>query len=142
MRHTGLAEMQASAPLPTAPIKALAYADAVAAGLPLSALERLVRSLSPEDEGLRFAFVPRPTLARRQHQKRLSPEESARVARVAAVFDLAREAWGSDAEARAFLRRPHPLLEDRTPLELSLATDVGARIVENLLGRLMHGTAA
>lgn len=117
-------------------------ADDVAAGLPLAALETLIRGIAPGDEGLRFAFVPRPTLARRQHTQRLSPEESARVARVARVFDMAREAWGSDAEARDFLRRRHPMLDDRTPLEVSLATDLGARLVEKILGRLIHGTAA
>ena len=119
----------------------IAAADQVAEGLPLAALDKLVRALSPEDASLRFAFVPRPTLARRQHTKRLSPEESARVFRVGRVFDMAREAWGSDAEARAFLRDRHPLLEDRTPLDVALATDVGARIVEGILGRLMYGTA-
>ncbi len=119
----------------------IATADQIAEGLPLAALDTLVRDLSPEDASLRFAFVPRPTLARRQHQKRLSPEESAKVVRVARVFDMARAAWGSDADARAFLRRPHMMLEGRTSLEVALVNDVGARLVERILGGLMYGTA-
>ncbi len=142
MSNPGLSEAQAAFTAQRHGAGDLSLADGIAAGLPIAALENLVRGLSPDDEGLRFAFVPRPTLARRQHQKRLSPEESARVARVARVFDMAREAWGSDAEAREFLRRRHPMLDDRTPLDVSLATDLGARLVENILGRLIHGTAA
>jgi putative toxin-antitoxin system antitoxin component (TIGR02293 family) len=120
----------------------VSLADTIAAGLPVSALDRLVRALAPQDDTLRYAFVPRPTLARRIQQKRLSPEESARVERVGRVFAMAREAWGDAAEARAFMRRQHPMLEDRTPLDIALATDVGARVVEEILGRLIHGTAA
>ena len=122
------------------PTTEIGLADSVAHGLPVSTLDRLVRLLG--DDALRFRFVPRPTLARRVRQKRLSAEESARVARVAGLYAMAREVWGSEAEARDFLHRRHPLLEDRTPLEVALATDLGARLVEKLLGRLQHGTAA
>lgn len=142
MSNPGLSEVQAAFPAERRAASDLSLADSIAAGLPVTALEVLVRGISPEDDGLRFAFVPRPTLTRRQHQKRLSPEESARVARVARVFEMACEAWGSEGEARDFLRRRHPMLEDRTPLEVSLATDLGARLVEKILGRLIHGTAA
>lgn len=122
----------------------LALAERVAAGLPLAALDRLLGVLAPGEEALRYAFVPKATLARRAKAKpaRLSPEESARLARVAHVFALAREVWRDDAEARDFLRRRHPMLEDRTPLDVAIETDIGARIVERILGRLAHGTAA
>lgn len=122
------------------PTTEIGWADSVAQGLPVAALDRLVRLLG--DDALRFRFVPRPTLARRVQQKRLSAEESARVARIAGLYAMAREVWGDDAEARAFLHRRHPLLEDRTPLDVALATDLGARLVERVLGRLHHGTAA
>ena len=131
-RTLGLAETQATP---------LWVAEAVGQGLPMAALDTLVELLAPEDDSLRFAFVPRATLHRRGRTQRLSPEESAKVARVAAVFALAREVWGSDAEARAFLNRRHLLLDDRTPLEVALATDLGARLVEQILGQLHYGTA-
>ena len=131
-RTLGLAEAQATP---------LWVAEAVGQGLPMAALDNLVDLLAPEDDSLRFAFVPRATLHRRGRTQRLSPEESAKVARVAAVFALAREVWGSDAEARAFLNRRHLLLDDRTPLEVALATDLGARLVEQILGQLHYGTA-
>jgi putative toxin-antitoxin system antitoxin component (TIGR02293 family) len=131
-RTLGLAEAQATP---------LWVAEAVGQGLPMAALDHLVDLLAPEDDSLRFAFVPRATLHRRGRTQRLSPEESAKVARVASVFALAREVWGSDAEAREFLHRRHLLLDDRTPLEVALATDLGARLVEQILGQLHYGTA-
>jgi putative toxin-antitoxin system antitoxin component (TIGR02293 family) len=117
-------------------------AETIAVGLPVAALDRVVHMISPDDQGLRFRFVPRATLARRVRTKKLSGEESAKLARVAAVFVLAREVWGGDEEARGFMRRGHPLLEDRSPLDVAMATEIGARLVETILGRLQYGTAA
>lgn len=119
----------------------LRLAGSIEQGLPLAALDRLVALLSPDDDNLRFAFVPRATLARRARTQRLSSEESAKLARVAAVWAAARETWGSDEAARDFLNRRHMLLQDRRPLEVALATDVGARLVEDILGGLRYGTA-
>ncbi len=130
-RTLGFAEAQAP----------LRLAGSIEHGLPVAALDRLVALLSPNDDSLRFAFVPRATLARRARTQRLSPEESGRLARVAGVWTVARETWGSDQEAREFLNRRHPLLEDRRPLDVALATDLGARLVEDILGGLQHGTA-
>lgn len=122
----------------------LRLAASIEAGLPVAALDRVAEAVAPGDEAFRHRLVPRATLARRRAAggRRLSPEEGARVARLAAVFGLAREAWGDEAEARDFLARPHPLLDGRRPLDVALATDLGARLVERVLGRLMHGTAA
>ena len=131
-RTLGFAEAQAP----------LRLAGSIEQGLPVAALDRLVALLSPNDDSSRFAFVPRATLARRARTQRLSPEESARLVRVAGVWTLAREIWGTDEDTRDFLNRRHPLLEDRRPLEVALATDLGARLVEDILGGLRHGTAA
>jgi putative toxin-antitoxin system antitoxin component (TIGR02293 family) len=117
-------------------------AETIARGLPVAALDRVVGMISPDNQALRFRFVPRATLARRMRAKKLSGEESAKLARVASVFVRAREVWGGDAEARAFLTRGHPLLEDRSPLDVAMATEIGARLVETILGRLQYGTAA
>lgn len=119
----------------------LRLAGSIEQGLPVAALDSLVALLSPDDDSLRFAFVPRATLARRARTQRLSPKESARLARVAAVWAASRETWGSDEAARDFLNRCHMLLQDRRPLEVALATDVGARLVEDILGGLRYGTA-
>lgn len=55
---------------------------------------------------------------------------------------LAREVWGSDEAARAFLFRPHPMLEGRRPIDVVLANEFGRSLVEGILGRLQYGSAA
>ncbi len=120
-------------------------------GLPLAALDRLAKAVAPDDAGFPFRMVSRATLARRRKAlttsrnaaaARLSAKESARVARLAEVWALAREVWGGDAAARAFLFRPHPMLEGRRPIDVVLANEFGRPLVEGILGRLQYGSAA
>ena len=72
----------------------------------------------------------------------LSPDEGAKVARLAEVWAMARDVWGDDAAARAFLFRPHPMLEGERPVDVVLATEFGRPLVEGILGRLQYGSAA
>jgi putative toxin-antitoxin system antitoxin component (TIGR02293 family) len=120
-------------------------------GLPLTALDRIADAVAPDDSGFPFRMVARATLARRRKAlatahdspaSRLSAEESARVARLAEVWALASEVWGSDEAARAFLFRPHPMLEGRRPIDVVLANEFGRPLVEGILGRLQYGSAA
>ena len=64
------------------------------------------------------------------------------MARLARLWRMAREVWGSDEAARQFLSEPHMLLRRRRPIELASQTEIGARMVEDILGRLQFGTAA
>jgi putative toxin-antitoxin system antitoxin component (TIGR02293 family) len=132
------------------PMSLLGLAAEVEKGLPLSALERVVRQVAPDDSAFAFRLVPRATLARRRkaagaqadRSSRLSSEEGARVARLAEIWALAREVWGSDEEARAFLFRPHPMLDGRRPVDVVLANEFGRPLVEGILGGLQYGSAA
>jgi putative toxin-antitoxin system antitoxin component (TIGR02293 family) len=130
------------ADLPTGPT--LALVDQIDQGLPLRAVDRLADRIAPDDKGFKYHFVSRPTYARRKAQgpaqARLSPAESDKVVRFARVWDMAVRVWKDDDAARAFLERPHPLLEGRSPLALTLAGEQGGRMVEDILGRLLHGT--
>ena len=116
-------------------------------GLPLSALDQVVHDVAPEDSGFAYRLVPRATLARRRkgvgeaEQARLSPDEGSRVVRLAKVWALAQEVWGGDQAARAFLFRPHPLLEGRRPVDVVLANEFGRPLVEGILGGLHYGSA-
>jgi putative toxin-antitoxin system antitoxin component (TIGR02293 family) len=129
---------------------ATALIQEIEKGLPLTALDRVAKAVAPEDAGFAFRMVPRATLARRRKAlaeardaaaARLSTEESARVARLAAVWALAREVWGGEEEARAFLFRPHPMLEGRRPVDVVLASEFGRPLVEGILGGLQYGSA-
>ncbi len=124
----------------------LTLLDRVGDGLPLSALDRIAHHVAPRDASFPFRLVPRATLARRRKARpdlaRLSPEEGARVARLAEVWTLARAVWGSEDAARAFLNRPHSMLEGRAPIDVVLASEFGRPLVEGILGRLQYGSAA
>lgn len=111
-------------------------------GLPLSALDRIAHAVAPDDTSFAYRLVPRATLARRrtQHAARLTPEESARVARLAAVWAFAKDVWKSDEAARRWLFAPHMMLENRRPVDVVLASEFGRPLVEEILGRLKYGT--
>ena len=116
---------------------------AVEQGLPIAALERVARSISPTDtNGFLFRMVPKATLSRRRAGARLSPEEGAKVARLASVWTIAVDVWKSEEAARDFLFRPHALLDGRRPVDVVVATELGRPLVEGILGQLKHGTAA
>lgn len=83
--------------------------------------------------------IPTRTLARRQKEGHLSSEESDRLLRAARLFEMTENLFeGSCNEARQWLLKPNPALGGECPLSMA-ATDVGAREVEGLIGRLEHG---
>ena len=126
---------------PASPLRLVAILER---GLPVGALDRVSRAVAPADARFKHRIVPRATLARRRTGEgdRLSADESGRLARVAGLWAMAMDVWGGEEEARAFLFRPHPLLEGRPPVDVVLGSDLGARLVEDILGRLRHGSAA
>ena len=116
--------------------------DRVAHGLPKDALKASVDRvlLAGEDrKKLLYRIVPEATYKRRRGT--LTADESGRAERLARVFATAEYAWDSEDDARAFLSAPHPMLQGRTPLDVSM-TELGARRVEELLWKLYYGMAA
>ena len=109
-------------------------------GLTFKAFERLSRSLdlsAKELAGL-IQISPR-TLARRKEQGRLRPDESDRLVRVARVFGRAIDLFEGDAgAARMWLAKKNSGLGGTSPLEL-VTSEVGAREIDGLIGRLEHG---
>ena len=112
-------------------------------GLPIRVLEALALGMGmglPELAG--HLGIPSRTLARRKTAGRLSPDESERVVRVARLLEKALVLFGWDgAEARQWLRLPKQALAGQSPLDYA-RTEIGAREVENLLGRIEHGVFA
>lgn len=84
------------------------------------------------------AVIPRRTRRHQQTRKRLSTEQSDRVARTADVFARAHRIFGDAGRANRWMKRPHPELDDRRPLDL-LRFSSGAQVVLDLLGRIEHG---
>lgn len=108
-------------------------------GLSFEAFERLCAELEINQARLAevCGIAPR-TLARRKQEGRLQFSESERVYRVAALFDRATEVLGSTEEARRWFKASARSLGGVAPLEYA-DTEIGAREVEDLLGRLEHG---
>jgi putative toxin-antitoxin system antitoxin component (TIGR02293 family) len=83
--------------------------------------------------------IPDRTLARRRASGRLNADESERLLRISAVYEKAVDLFeGNDAAALNWLNTPKAAFDHETPLAYS-RTELGAREVENLIGRLEHG---
>src|SRR5699024_1611912 len=78
----------------------LDWSRALAKGLPTEAFDRLFKAISPEDKAVWYAVLPRSTLVRRRKEKRLSPEESERIQRIAEVWALALDVFRDETKAR------------------------------------------
>ncbi|MBI1747076.1 MAG: DUF2384 domain-containing protein [Acidobacteria bacterium] len=83
--------------------------------------------------------IPERTLARRKAAGKLAPYESERLLRISVVFEKAAELFEGDVAATVkWLTASKRELGDHSPLTYS-RTELGAREVEKLIGRLEHG---
>ena len=113
--------------------------QAIEKGLPVSELEALQASLEIPLEVLAQRLgISRATLHRRKTSGRLAPDESDRVVRFARLMGKAMGIFTTEADARLWLTSPQVGLGGAVPLEYA-TTEVGAREVENLLGRIEYG---
>jgi len=111
----------------------------VVEGLPFSELETLRSEIDEPLESLaRQLSISRSTLQRRRTERRLSPQESDRVMRFWRLLQHATRVFGDVARARQWLKFPQRGLGAAVPLDYA-STEVGAREVENLLGRIDYG---
>lgn len=111
-------------------------------GLPTEAVERIAKLLAPADAAFKYRLIPRATYERRKATRILSAEEGTLLARLARIWGLAVEVWQDEEEARAFLFRSHPMIEDRRPIDLVIQSEFGAEAVLDVLNGLKYGTAA
>lgn len=120
----------------------LQLAEAVRRGLPVSALDHMIRSLTPgtasQSEVYRVVGSARTLQRKRSRGAPLSPDESDRLVRLARILVRAEEVLGEDDKARRWLATPNQALGEAKPLEL-LDSDPGTCAVEQLLGRIEHG---
>ena len=109
--------------------------------LPATALKALVRGGLSDAEVYQL-IVPRRTLAHRiaKHQP-LSKDESDNAVRVARVTTMAEQVFGEPERSWRWLRKPKRRFDGKTPVEM-LATEAGARLVEEMIGQIEHGIFA
>ena len=113
--------------------------EAVRAGLPIHELKGLQASLAvPMEKLAPLLGISKSTLHRRMAGRRLGPAESDRVVRFARLMGKAVEVLESEENARQWLNSPQIGLGGAVPLDYA-GTEVGAREVEDLLGRIEYG---
>jgi len=107
-------------------------------GLPVSELDALQNTLDVPIESLAPKLgISKATLHRRKVAGRLEPDESDRVVRYARLMGRATEVFDGVEPARRWLSSPQHGLGGETPLNYAM-TELGAREVENLLGRIEY----
>ncbi len=118
----------------------LSYADErIREGLPYLAVELLQEKLSIARSRLAAVLIMSPrTLARRESERRLTTDESDRLYRVARLFDAAESTLGGTENAEQWMKEENISLGGALPLEM-VKTEPGARLVEQILGRIEYG---
>ncbi len=112
---------------------------ALKAGLPVEELDDLRSSLDLSMEKLvPMLGISKATLHRRKTAGKLDPAQSDRVVRYARLTGKAVGVLESLESARKWLRSPQVGLGGAIPLEYA-ETEIGAREVEDLLGRIEYG---
>lgn len=113
--------------------------ERIHAGLPIYELAALQESLAVPMEILAAKLgISKATLQRRKIEGRLDAVESERVLRFARLMGKAINVFGSENNAREWLNKSQFGLGGAVPLDYA-ETEIGAREVENLLGRIEYG---
>lgn len=113
--------------------------DRIREGLPLAEFHVMREMLGITEERLGTALgMSRATLHRRKKTGSLDRAESDRLVRYARLVSHASAALGGIEAARSWLLAPAVAFHGESPLDFA-DTELGAREVEALLGRLQHG---
>ncbi len=113
--------------------------EAIREGFPPAVVEELMRTSGLTLKELASALdLSQRSLQRRRQSGRLARYESDRLYRLARIVALANEYLGDHERAIHWLKRPNHALGGIAPVE-AIDTELGARQVENILGRIAYG---
>ena len=116
--------------------------NSVEAGLPLTAISDFLASSGLQFKDIYEVIIPARTLKHRKaRQEPLNLEESDKFARLVRVYDQAVKVFADKEKALRWLEKPKHRFAERTPLQM-LRTELGGRMVENMLGQIEHGMFA
>lgn len=111
----------------------------IEAGMSFRAVQNLQKALAIPMETLASVLgMSRATLHRRKNQGKIDKGESERLVRYERLLKKAEDVFGDAASAREWLTHKQAGLGNAVPLEFA-KTEIGAREVENLLGRIEYG---
>jgi putative toxin-antitoxin system antitoxin component (TIGR02293 family) len=113
--------------------------EAIRVGFPPAVVEELMRAsgLTLKELASALDLSPR-SLQRRRRTGRLARFESDRLYRLARIVALANEYLGDHGRATRWLKHPNRALGGLAPVA-AIDTELGARQVENILGRIAYG---
>lgn len=117
------------------------WVERIVAGLPIVEFDALreMLGLSVEEMARKIGISVATLSRRRAKAEPLDRDHSDRLMRYARLYWLSVDFFnGNVATARDWLARPARALQAQTPLDFA-ETEMGAREVEDLLGRLEHG---
>jgi putative toxin-antitoxin system antitoxin component (TIGR02293 family) len=113
-------------------------AGAVSVGLPTAVFERLLELQVLDSADVSLIMPMRSFRRRNATRSRLTTEESDRLVRVVRLTLAAADAFGDMERGKSWMRTPNPAMRGSRPVEL-VQTSVGTRVVEQILGRIIHG---
>jgi putative toxin-antitoxin system antitoxin component (TIGR02293 family) len=114
-------------------------AERVREGLPFVALAAVAEQYGISRDVLcDILHLSRRNFLRRREQKRLAPDESDRLYRLARVLAHANRVFEDPGESADWIHAPNTSLGKQRPLSL-LDTDIGVQRVDRVLGRIEHG---
>lgn len=113
--------------------------EAIREGFPHAVLGELMQASGLTLKELAGALdLSARSLQRRRRRGRLARFESDRLYRMARLLALARETLGDGQRATRWLKRANRALGGVAPIS-AIDTELGARRVENILGRIAYG---
>ena len=115
-------------------------AEIIRSGLPATSFDSVSRYTNLGRKRLAAVVsISQRTLDRRlQRRERFQPDESDRLARIARVYALAEEVFGSREAAEEWMADANRSLDGARPVDL-LDTEMTARDVEDLIGGIPAG---
>ena len=112
--------------------------DSIREGFPHAALQEVMRTSGLGLRDLAAVLDLSLRSLQRRRSGRLARNESDRLYRLARILALAHEFLGDRERSLQWLKRPNAALGGALPIEW-LDTEVGARQIENVLGRVAYG---
>lgn len=116
--------------------------ETVEAGVPVPTLTNFVAASGIEFKDIYEIVIPARTLKHRKARKEpLTAGESDRLVRLIRVYDQAVRVFGDKEKALYWLGEAKRRFDGRTAIQM-LRTDLGGRMVEEMLGQIYYGMFA
>ena len=121
----------------------LGLVASVKLGFPARTAKIVVQRIDPDERFVRVGdIIPKTTLHRRKGQS-LTKDESEKLLALSKVFSEVLRLYHSDMKSAAnFLMQLHPMLGNRSPIDLAKESISGADLVMKLLAKADAGIAA